>query len=90
MKELLHALAIIGREFPLSLVRAVVTKSDDELSRLLNDLQLSEFVYEQPAVGDTEYVFKHALTQEVAYDSVLIERRKNCTNTSVRHSKDCM
>src|SRR5262249_54373679 len=37
---------------------------------------LGEFVYEQPAVGDTEYVFKHALTQEVAYNSLLIERRK--------------
>jgi hypothetical protein len=75
-KELLHALAVIGREFPLSLVRAVVTRSDDQLSRILNDLQLGEFVYEQPAVGDTEYIFKHALTQEVAYNSVLIERRK--------------
>jgi class 3 adenylate cyclase/uncharacterized protein YcbX len=75
-KELLQALAVIGREFPLSLIRAVVTKSDDELNRLLGDLQLGEFIYEQPAVGDTEYVFKHALTQEVAYNSVLIERRK--------------
>ena len=35
-----------------------------------------EFIYEQPAVGDAEYIFKHALTQEVAYNSVLIERRK--------------
>jgi predicted ATPase len=69
-------LAVIGREFPLSLIRAVVPKSDDELNRLLNDLQLGEFVYEQPAVGDTEYIFKHALTQEVAYNSVLIERRR--------------
>ena len=51
-------------------------KSDDELNRLLNDLQLGEFIYEQPAVGDTEYIFKHALTQEVAYNSVLIERRQ--------------
>ena len=40
------------------------------------DLQLGEFIYEQPAVGDVEYTFKHALTQEVAYNSVLIERRK--------------
>jgi predicted ATPase len=47
-----------------------------KLNRLLNDLQLGEFVYEQPAVGDTEYIFKHALTQEVAYNSVLIERRR--------------
>ena len=37
---------------------------------------LGEFLYEQPAVGDAEYTFKHALTQEVAYNSVLIERRK--------------
>jgi predicted ATPase len=64
-KELLQTLAVIGREFPLLLIRAVVTKSDDELNRLLNDLQLGEFIYEQPAVGNTEYIFKHALTQEV-------------------------
>ena len=75
-KDLLQALAVIGREFPLSLIRSVVSKSDDELDRLLNDLQLGEFVYEQPSVGDTEYTFKHALTQEVAYNSVLVERRK--------------
>ena len=43
---------------------------------MLNDLQLGEFIYEQPAVGDTEYIFKHALTQEVAYNSILKERRK--------------
>src|SRR5262249_44778932 len=75
-KELLQALAVIGREFPLSVIRAVTTTPDDELGRLLADLQLGEFIYEQPAVGDTQYVFKHALTQEVAYNSVLLERRK--------------
>jgi predicted ATPase len=75
-KELLQTLAVIGREFPISLIGAVVTKSDDELNRLLNDLQLGEFIYEQPAVGDTEYIFKHAHTQEVAYNSVLMERRQ--------------
>jgi class 3 adenylate cyclase/predicted ATPase len=75
-KDLLQALAVVGREFSLSLIRAVVPKSDDELSRMLNDLQLGEFIYEQPAVGDIEYSFKHALTQEVAFGSVLNERRK--------------
>jgi len=35
-----------------------------------------EFIYEQPAVGDPEYIFKHAPTQEVSYNSVLQERRK--------------
>ena len=76
-KDLLQALAVIGREFPLSLIRAVVPKSDDELNRLLSDLQLGEFIYEQPAVGDIEYTFKHALTQEVTYNSILSERRKH-------------
>jgi class 3 adenylate cyclase len=75
-KELLQTLSVIGREFSQSLIRAVVRKSDDELNRLLKDLQLGEFIYEQPAVGDTEYIFKHALTQEVAYNSLLIQRRK--------------
>jgi tetratricopeptide (TPR) repeat protein len=75
-KDLMHTLAVIGREFRLSLIGAVGTKSDDELNRLLDDLQLGEFIYEQPAVGDTKYIFKHALTQEVAYNSVLIKRRK--------------
>ncbi|MBV8134695.1 MAG: AAA family ATPase [Deltaproteobacteria bacterium] len=75
-KQLLQTLSVLGREFPLSLIRAVVTRSDDQLNRMLNDLQLGEFIYEQPAVGDTEFIFKHALTQEVAYSSVLIELRK--------------
>ncbi|HEY6419721.1 MAG TPA: adenylate/guanylate cyclase domain-containing protein [Candidatus Binataceae bacterium] len=46
------------------------------LEAMLAHLQLAEFIYEQPAVGDIEYTFKHALTQEVAYKSVLVERRK--------------
>ena len=43
---------------------------------MLADLQTSEFIYEQPALTEVEYVFKHALTQEVAYNSVLNERRR--------------
>ena len=43
---------------------------------MLDDLQVGEFIYEQPAVGDVEYTFKHALTQEVAYNSILSDRRK--------------
>jgi predicted ATPase len=51
-------------------------KPEEELHRTLNELQLGEFIYELPAVGDPEYIFKHALTQEVSYNSVLQERRK--------------
>src|SRR5271170_6691359 len=74
-KELLQTLAVIGREFALSLVKRVVDgRADDDLNRMLGYLQMAEFIYEQPAVGDIEYIFKHALTQEVAYNSILIER----------------
>ena len=43
---------------------------------MLKGLQAGEFIYEQPALGEAEYTFKHALTQEVAYNSVLMERRR--------------
>jgi class 3 adenylate cyclase/predicted ATPase len=76
-KTLLQTLAVLGREFVLSLARAVAGKSEDELERLISKLQLGEFVYEQPSVNDVEYIFKHALTQEVAYNSVLVERRRS-------------
>jgi class 3 adenylate cyclase/tetratricopeptide (TPR) repeat protein len=75
-KDLLQTLAVIGREFSLSLVREVIKKPDDEIDRMLKDLQLVEFIYEQPAAGDIKYTFKHALTQEVAYNSILSDRRK--------------
>ncbi len=133
-KVLLQQLAVIGREFPLSLAKQVVTQPEDDLYRLLSSLQRKEMLYEQPAFPEVEYIFrtmgqnsntgrkgrgslraqrsnlgpvisalarllrrlrllamtgsstfvfrfcltvlKHALTQEVAYNSVLIERRK--------------
>src|SRR5262245_2018293 len=75
-KNLLQTLAILGREFVLSLARAVAGRSEEELERLLARLEQGEFVYEQPSIVDVEYTFKHALTQEVAYNSVLLERRK--------------
>jgi class 3 adenylate cyclase len=75
-KELLQTLAVLGREFSLGLIKQVVGKSDDELERMLSTLRIAEFIYEQPAVSDIEYQFKHALTQEVGYNSVLVERRR--------------
>jgi class 3 adenylate cyclase/tetratricopeptide (TPR) repeat protein len=75
-KDLLQTLAVIGREFSLGLLRLVVAKSDEELNRMLAALQLAEFIYEQPAVGEVEFIFKHALTQEVALGSLLNERRR--------------
>src|SRR5262249_15498892 len=75
-KEFLQTLSVIGKEFPFGLLKQVVNKSEDELQRLLSHLQAAEFIYEQPAFPEVEYTFKHALTQEVAYNSLLMERRK--------------
>src|SRR5262249_36182478 len=75
-KALLHHLAVIGREFPLSLLRQVIPHPEDELYRLLASLQRKEFLYEQPAFPESDYLFKHALTQEVAYGTVLQDQRK--------------
>ena len=47
-----------------------------KLEPMLKGLQAGEFIYEQAALGEAEYTFKHVLTQEVAYNSVLMERRR--------------
>jgi len=73
-KDLLQTVAVIGKEFSLRLAAAIA--EIPELERMLADLQAGEFIYEQPAAGDVEYTFKHALTQQVAYEAILRERRK--------------
>ena len=75
-KALLQQLAVIGRAFPFSLARAVVGTPEDALHQWLSALQKKEFLYEQPAFPEVEYLFKHALTQEVAYNTLLHETRK--------------
>ncbi|MEH6577671.1 MAG: adenylate/guanylate cyclase domain-containing protein [Amphritea sp.] len=74
-KELLQTLAVIGKEFPLSLVQQVVDRPENELRRLLSRLQTGEFLYERPAFPEVEFTFKHGLTQEVSYGSLLSGRR---------------
>lgn len=75
-KALLQTLAVIGKEFPWSLMAQVVDRPEAELLGLLAQLQAKELLYEQPAFPEPDYVFKHALTQEVAYHSLLLERRR--------------
>jgi tetratricopeptide (TPR) repeat protein len=58
------------------LAQRVAEHGDEELHGLLAGLQAREFIYEQPAFPEPEYTFKHALTQEVAYGSVLGARRQ--------------
>jgi class 3 adenylate cyclase len=60
----------------LTLSRKGANLEASDLESMLSELQLGEFIYEQPAVGELEYTFKHALTHDVAYNSVLHERRR--------------
>ena len=75
-KELLQILAVIGRKSSIGLIREVASGAKAQLDVTLAELEAAEFVYRQRGLIENDYIFKHALTQEVAYNSLLIERRK--------------
>jgi tetratricopeptide (TPR) repeat protein len=76
IKRLLQAASVIGKDVPMVLLEAIADLRDDELRQALAELQTAEFLYEARLFPDLEYTFKHALTHEVAYGSVLAERRR--------------
>jgi class 3 adenylate cyclase/tetratricopeptide (TPR) repeat protein len=76
-KRLLQTAAVIGTEVPLPLLQAIAELPEAALQRGLAHLQAAEFLDETRLFPDHEYTFKHALTQEVAYASLLQERRRN-------------
>ncbi|HZO32547.1 MAG TPA: adenylate/guanylate cyclase domain-containing protein, partial [Chloroflexota bacterium] len=75
-KDLLQTASAIGKDVPDVLLRAVADRAEDDLHRRLAALQAAEFLYEVSIFPELEYTFKHALTHEVAYGSLLQERRK--------------
>jgi class 3 adenylate cyclase/tetratricopeptide (TPR) repeat protein len=75
-KRLLQCAAVIGKDVPFLLLWAVAELREDWLRQGLADLQAAEFLYETSLFPDLEYTFKHALTHEVAYSSVLQDRRR--------------
>jgi class 3 adenylate cyclase/tetratricopeptide (TPR) repeat protein len=75
-KSLLQAASVIGKDVPRALLQAVAGLPEDELARGLERLQSAEFLYEARLFPEVEYTFKHALTHEVAYASLLHERRR--------------
>jgi len=76
MKRLLQAASVVGKDVPVVLLEAIAEMAEDELRRSLAELQTAEFLYEARLFPDLEYTFKHALTHEVAYGSVLQDRRR--------------
>src|SRR5262249_27630517 len=61
---------------PLPLLQAIIELPAEELHRSLAQVRTAEFLYETRLFPESEYTFKHALTHEVAYGSVLQERRR--------------
>ena len=75
-KALLQTASVIGKDVPLGLLRAIAARPEDDLMDTLERLQSAEFLYETQLLPDAEYTFKHALTHEVAYASLVGERRR--------------
>src|SRR5438093_1396124 len=75
-KRLLQTAAVIGMEVPGAVLQAIGEMPEEALRLGLTHLQAAEFVYETRLFPELEYTFKHALTHEVAYGSLLHERRR--------------
>jgi class 3 adenylate cyclase/tetratricopeptide (TPR) repeat protein len=74
-KRLLQAASVIGRDVPFVLLQAIAEMPEEAIRHGLVHLQAAEFLYETSLFPGPEYTFKHALTHEVAYGS-LVERRR--------------
>ncbi|OLB49801.1 MAG: hypothetical protein AUH99_11110 [Candidatus Rokubacteria bacterium 13_2_20CM_2_70_11] len=75
-KHLLQTAAVIGRDVSLPLLRMIAELPDDALSGGVARLKAAEFIYERQLFPELEYVFKHALTHEVAYRGLLRDRQR--------------
>jgi adenylate cyclase len=75
-RRVLQAAAVIGKRFSESILRRVADVSEADLGEALRTLRARDFVFEESLFPETEYAFKHPLTQEVAYGSQLAERRR--------------
>src|SRR5262245_58140359 len=75
-KRTVQMASVIGRQFLVRLL-ARVARLSERLEGLLRELQALEIIYEQGLVPEPAYIFKHAVIQDVAYQSLLMQRRKD-------------
>ena len=75
-KRLLQTVSAVGREFSYELIKRVTDIPQEELLSYLSALKDSELLYERGIYPQSTYIFKHAFTQDVAYNSLLVKRRK--------------
>jgi tetratricopeptide (TPR) repeat protein len=74
-KKALQLASVIGREFTVRLLERI-SDVQAQLERFLQELKVLEFIYERSFYPELAYMFKHALTHDVAYNSLLVQRRK--------------
>jgi class 3 adenylate cyclase/tetratricopeptide (TPR) repeat protein len=82
-KRLLQTAAVIGHDVPLRLLQAIAELPAGAIDRSLSRLQTAEFLDETRLFPELEYTFKHAMTHEVAYGSLLQQRRRALHTTIV-------
>jgi class 3 adenylate cyclase len=75
LKRIMQVASVIGREFAYRILQTIMGMREELKSSLIN-LQGLELIYEKSLFPELEYIFKHALTREVAYNSLLQKRRK--------------
>ena len=75
-KEVLQTGSVIEREFSYELIKRVTGLSEKDLLPTLSVLKDSELIFERGIFPESTYIFKHALTEEVVYDSILTRRKK--------------
>jgi class 3 adenylate cyclase/tetratricopeptide (TPR) repeat protein len=76
LKRIVRQAAVIGRAFLFRVLDAVLDDESD-LDRHLSRLQSVELIWEKQRIPELEYIFKHALAQEAAYESILREERRD-------------
>jgi tetratricopeptide (TPR) repeat protein len=79
-KAVLQTGSAIEREFSYGLIKRVMGMPEQELLSHLSELKDSELLYERGIYPQSTYIFKHALTREVVYDSILKNTKKRLHN----------
>ena len=75
-KELVQIGSAIEREFTYELIKQVIEHTEQELLPIISVLKDSELLYEKGIYPQSIYVFRHALTQQVVYNSILAGKKK--------------
>jgi class 3 adenylate cyclase/tetratricopeptide (TPR) repeat protein len=82
-RELLRRAAVIGREFPLAVLQKLAPQGSD-LEDVLDALLGMDLIVEFPSEGGAHYGFKHVITQDVAYDTLLHKQRRELHGAAAR------